>query len=150
MWNERYGIIGAGYEGKDASEFIGGLASWQIGTVVDVRLNPISRKKGLSKRALGAALEDAGMSYLHLPSLGNPRDNREGFAFPGSQEAERAHARYRDLLSAEAAGSSLRRVAELALTQRVAVICFEESERCCHRSLVIEAAKKLMEELVVV
>lgn len=150
MWNERYGIIGAGYEGKDASAFVGGLAAWQIGTVVDVRLNPISRKKGLSKRALAAALEDAGISYLHLPSLGNPRDNREGFAFPGSQEAEQAHARYRSLLTEDVAETALRQVAELALTQRVAVICFEESERCCHRSLVIEAVKKLMEELVAV
>lgn len=150
MWNERYGIIGAGYEGKDASAFVNGLASWRIGTVVDVRLNPISRKKGLSKRGLAASLKESGIRYLHLPALGNPRDNREGFAVPGSQQAEQAHARYRELLTSEAADEALRQVTELALTQRVAVICFEESERCCHRSLVIEAAKKLMQELVVV
>jgi uncharacterized protein (DUF488 family) len=149
MWSERYGIVGAGYEGKDASAFINGLASWQISTVIDVRLNPISRKKGLSKRALAAGLEEAGMSYLHLPALGNPRDNREGFALPGSREAEQAHARYRELLTTETAEAALQQVAELALTERVAVVCFEESERCCHRSLVIDAAKKLMHELVV-
>ncbi|MDR1430587.1 MAG: DUF488 domain-containing protein, partial [Propionibacteriaceae bacterium] len=47
--------------------------------LVDVRQTPISRKRGLSKTALGAALSEAGIDYIHLRELGNPRDNRDGY-----------------------------------------------------------------------
>jgi hypothetical protein len=33
----------------------------------------------MSKRKLAAALADAGIDYMHLPALGNPKDNRQPF-----------------------------------------------------------------------
>jgi hypothetical protein len=33
----------------------------------------------MSKRKLAAALGEAGIGYVHLPALGNPKDNREPF-----------------------------------------------------------------------
>ncbi|PPJ18215.1 hypothetical protein C5E45_10195 [Nocardia nova] len=42
------------------------LAEAGVATVVDVRLTPISRKPGLSKTKLSAALAEAGIRYVHL------------------------------------------------------------------------------------
>jgi phytoene dehydrogenase-like protein len=38
-----------------------------------------SRKPGLSKNGLAARLRDAEIDYVHLPQLGNLRDNRDAF-----------------------------------------------------------------------
>lgn len=148
MWNQTGGIIGIGYEGKDILVFIEELKVWEIGTVVDVRLSPISRKKGFSKRALAEALAAANIGYSHLPALGNPKDNREGFGQPGTPAAKAAGDRFKSYLQQEDAAAAVRHIAELSVQQRVAVLCFEASERCCHRQYVIAEVKDLLEELV--
>jgi uncharacterized protein (DUF488 family) len=139
VWTEKSGIIGAGYEGHDISSFIAHLKPWKIDVLVDVRLNAISRKKGFSKTALSSALAEAGIRYEHLPVLGNPKDNRDGFWSPGTKEAARAHKKYRELLLADSATDALTYLAQLAGTVHVALLCFEASEACCHRRLILEA-----------
>lgn len=139
MWTENSGIIGVGYEGHDISSFIGHLQPWKIDVLVDVRLNAISRKKGFSKTALASALAEAGIRYEHLPVLGNPKDNRDGFWSPGTKEAARAHKKYRELLEQETAAEALNYLAQLAGTAHVALLCFEASQACCHRRLILEA-----------
>lgn len=139
MWTETSGIIGVGYEGHDISSFIHHLEPWKIDIVVDVRLNAISRKKGFSKTALSAALAEAGIRYEHLPVLGNPKDNRDGFWAPGTTASLQAHARYRELLLADSAHAAVHYLAQLAEAEHVALLCFEASEACCHRRLVLEA-----------
>ena len=47
---DRPTIVSIGYEQRDVSELIGLLKANGVVTLVDVRLNPISRKKGFSKR----------------------------------------------------------------------------------------------------
>jgi uncharacterized protein (DUF488 family) len=139
MWTETSGIIGVGYEGHDISSFIHYLQPWKIDVVVDVRLNAISRKKGFSKTALSVALAEAGIRYEHLPVLGNPKDNRDGFWAPGTSASGQAHARYRELLLADSAHAAIDYLAQLAEAEHVALLCFEASEACCHRRLVLEA-----------
>ena len=72
-------LIGVGYEGLTISEYIQVLRDLQVSTLVDVRLNAISRKPGFSKTRLKGYLADAGIQYLHYRELGNPKDNRKGF-----------------------------------------------------------------------
>ena len=84
-------IISIGYERRDLSELIGLLTANGVLTLVDVRLNPISRKRGFSKKALAAALGDAGIDYRHERELGNPKENRDPFR----QGLESARRRYR-------------------------------------------------------
>ncbi|MEV4702404.1 DUF488 domain-containing protein [Actinoplanes sp. NPDC049316] len=48
--------------------------------LVDVRLNPISRKPSLTKTALGRTLAEAGIVHEHRRELGNPKADRAGFA----------------------------------------------------------------------
>ncbi|SEM69999.1 DUF488 domain-containing protein [Nonomuraea pusilla] len=70
--------------------------------LVDVRLTPISRKRGFSKTALATALAAAGIACRHMRALGNPKWNRAGFS---GSPAEPGTARgvYADrLLAAEA------------------------------------------------
>lgn len=147
MWSGCSGLIGVGYEGQDIDTFVRGLEARGVDVVVDVRLNAISRKKGFSKKALRAALDEAGIGYRHMPILGNPRSNRDGFRAPGTDEARSAHDNYRRLLQEELQSGAIDDLAHAALTNHVAVMCFEASERCCHRSLVIEAVERRITQL---
>lgn len=82
--------------------------------LVDVRLNPVSRVRGFSKNRLRERLEASGLVYEHRPELGNPKNNRAGYAEPGTLAAHRAHARFRDsVLSTPSADSALAYLAGL-------------------------------------
>jgi uncharacterized protein (DUF488 family) len=148
MWTETSGVIGAGYEGKDITTFLEELTAWKIRTVVDVRLNPISRKKGFSKKALTGALAEAGIGYLHMPALGNPKDNREGFWSPGTPASKLAGERFESLLDSDTASEKVMELTDLAARQRVAVLCFEASELCCHRRYVLARVKERLAALI--
>ncbi|GAA2509076.1 hypothetical protein GCM10023100_36030 [Actinocorallia cavernae] len=132
------GLWSAGYEGRDIDSFVASLVDCRIGVVADVRLTPISRKKGFSKTRLGGALAEAGIEYTHLRALGNPKDNREPF-WDGRVEVGRA--RFRSLLRSEEAQADLGRLAERARASRVAVLCFEKDESRCHRQVVLETVR---------
>jgi uncharacterized protein (DUF488 family) len=141
MWSESSGLIGVGYEGQDIDTFLQKLEARGVDAVVDVRLNAISRKKGFSKKALCAALNRAGIGYRHMPVLGNPKSNRDGFWKPGTDEARSSHDNYRRLLREELRSNAIDELVNASLSVRVAVLCFEAREQCCHRSLVIEAVE---------
>src|SRR5476649_1046545 len=53
-----------GYEGLGVGEFIDRLRTAGVGTVVDVRELPLSRKKGFSKQSFAEALRAAGIEYV--------------------------------------------------------------------------------------
>ena len=133
------GLWSAGYEGRDIDSFVASLLDSRIHVVADVRLTPISRKKGFSKTRLGEALAEAGIEYTHLRGLGNPKDNREPF-WDGRLDVGRA--RFRGVLRSEEAQSDLDRLAEHARRSRVAVLCFEKDESRCHRQVVLETVRK--------
>lgn len=138
---EQMWIVGHGYEGRTIAQYVADLSAWRADVVVDVRLNAISRKKGFSKTALRAALADAGIRYEHRPELGNPKDNRGGFWAPGSADHAQAVHRFGELLGADAALEAVQEVADMAMSERVVLLCFEASERCCHRQVVLERVK---------
>jgi uncharacterized protein (DUF488 family) len=122
-----------GYEGRSAAEVVD-LAR-DAAVLVDVRYNALSHKPGLSKSRLGAALAEAGVEYLHLRALGNPRDNRDAFRAgdPGAYDVLRARLRTGEGADAVAL------VAERARHETVALLCVEREPERCHRSLVAEA-----------
>jgi uncharacterized protein (DUF488 family) len=132
-----------GYEGRDAEQFVRDLDAAGIEVVVDVRLNPISRKKGFSKRLLAEHLAAAGIEYEHLRALGNPQDNRAGFS-GDDLELRQASARYAELLSAPEAVAALDRVTTLASTGKVALLCFEATDQRCHRRVVLSRVAELL------
>lgn len=133
------GLWSAGYEGRDIDSFVASLLDSRIDVVADVRLMPISRKKGFSKTRLGQALTEAGIEYTHLRGLGNPKENRAPF-WDGRLDVGRA--RFRDVLRSEEAQADLDRLAEHAQQSRVAVLCFEKDESRCHRQVVLETVRE--------
>ena len=139
------GLMGVGYEGATPEEVLKELNGRGVTTLVDVRLNPISRKKGFSKKSLSEFLAANGVQYLHAPALGNPRDNREAYAEVGTDDGNAARARYRQLLKESPAAEALQDLAALAETSSIAVFCYEQSELRCHRHEVLRAARDLIE-----
>ena len=131
-----YGALGVGYEGRDICAFVAELVEHGVTRVVDVRLTPISRKRGFSKTALRDALHDAGITYEHHKALGNPKDNRPGFR-GSQQELDEAKARYAQLLAEPDAQTALDDVSTYAETERIAVLCFEADQHRCHRDVVL-------------
>lgn len=136
-------LYGWGYEGRSVEDLVTYVQRAGAHVVVDIRLNPISRKRGFSKRALTAHLHAAGLVYMHLPALGNPVDNRAGFAIPDSADAATAHERFTtEVLDAQGAVEALGTIADLLQEGPVVLLCFEADQRSCHRSLVIEALQQ--------
>src|SRR5437762_2686204 len=81
------------------------------------------------------ALAEAGIGYVHLPALGNPKDNRKPFRLGDPASRQRFRARLRD----ESASRALDHIAGLLDRGAVAVLCFERGHEHCHRHLVAEA-----------
>jgi uncharacterized protein (DUF488 family) len=132
------GVIGVGYERRSATDLVDALATSGVALVVDVRLNPVSRRAGLSKTALARALAGSGIAYEHRPELGNPKPNRAGFAGSAGELAE-ARARYWTLLDGPDSSQALDELAGLGEHQLVALLCYEADQRRCHRDVLIEA-----------
>jgi uncharacterized protein (DUF488 family) len=139
------GLMGVGYEGASLQDLLLELNGRRVTTLVDVRLNPISRKKGFSKKSLAEFLTANGIAYLHVPALGNPKDNREAYAEVGTNEGNAARKRYRQLLSEPAGVQAIKELASLAEVSSVAVFCYEHSELRCHRHEVLRAARDLLD-----
>ncbi|GAB2481171.1 hypothetical protein GCM10027063_24130 [Promicromonospora xylanilytica] len=143
--NRVSGLHGWGYEGRTVEDLLDYTREVGAQTVVDVRLNPVSRKRGFSKRILTEHVESAGIGYLHLPALGNPVDNRAGFADPQSDAARAAHHRFnQEVMQKPEAAEALDRISGLLDSGPVVLVCFEADARCCHRSLVINALTEVL------
>ena len=134
-------IHGWGYQGRSVEELVAFARTQGVTTVIDVRLNPISRKPGFSKRRLEESLRRSGIAYIHRPELGNPKDNRPGFAAPGTAAGREAHRRFEcEVLATDSAAAALSEVDRLARETGVVLLCFESDESLCHRALVRDAA----------
>ncbi len=66
----------AGYEGRKPADLFASLRGAGVELLIDVRDVPISRKPGFSKTALSQGLAVAGIGYLHLKGLGDPKPGR--------------------------------------------------------------------------
>ncbi|MFF5205035.1 DUF488 family protein [Streptosporangium sp. NPDC000396] len=135
------GIVGIGYEGRDLESVVKDALAYGLTTLIDVRLNPISRKPGLSKRRLAAAMAENGIEYVHMPQLGNPKWNRAGFGGSATELAE-ARDNYAVHVASPEAEAAVDKIAIWAQKGLVAVLCFEADERRCHRSVVLDQVRQ--------
>jgi uncharacterized protein (DUF488 family) len=136
-------LVSLGYEGRSVDELVAGLLRQSVTVLVDVRLTPLSRKPGLSKRKLAEALQAAGIRYLHLRALGNPKDNRVQFR-AGDPDS---HAVFRQLMTEREGAEALRHVAELLDGETVALLCVERDDQACHRHLVAAELQRVEPKL---
>lgn len=138
-------IYSVGYEGLEVTGLVEILRSARVTALVDVRLNPTSRRPGWSKKSLQAALEAARISYRHERSLGNPPENRDSFRRGDGEEGRR---RMREILT-NGSGPALQRLVEEAQAGRIAVLCVERGASQCHRQVITDMAQEIDPEIEV-
>jgi uncharacterized protein (DUF488 family) len=132
------GLITIGYEGRTLADYLAQLRGAGVTLLCDVRRNPISRKKGFSRRALALACADLGIGYTHLPELGIASNERKEVRTPADREA--LFERYeRETLAKET--GTLNRIEKWIQDdlQCVALTCFERNPCECHRRCVAKA-----------
>lgn len=130
-------IFTIGYEATTMAEFLAALKGAGVERVIDVRALPLSRRPGFSKSPLGAALNEAGIDYVHLKALGTPSDGRAAARAGRQEELERIYADQLELPEAIVQAEQMR---ELAAEKPSALLCYEREPESCHRSLLLAAA----------
>src|SRR5579863_10110496 len=99
-----------GYQSHSPGSFLRVLSANRVAIVVDVRRNPVSRKRGFSRAPLQEMVGRVGIEYLHLPALGTPRAIRKFYQRTGNVGV--ALERYEEYLQSQ--HSSLRELTGLA------------------------------------
>jgi uncharacterized protein (DUF488 family) len=128
-------LYSVGYEKALLKDLIATLADAGVAVLLDVRDRPISRRPGFSKRQLAAAIEDAGMRYVHLAALGTPP---EGRLAGRRREWARFWAIVEDKLARPEAELDLQRAADIARAAPSCLLCYEASWQSCHRSRIAD------------
>lgn len=129
-------IFTIGYEATTVREFIAALKSAGVERVIDVRALPLSRRPGFSKSPLRAALEEAGIDYVHLKALGTPSEGRTAARAGRHADLERIYAGQLELPEAMVQSAQM---LELAREKPSALLCMEREPAHCHRTLLLKA-----------
>jgi uncharacterized protein (DUF488 family) len=124
-----------GYEKTLLTDVVSTLAAARVATLIDVRDRPISRRPGFSKRQLAAAIEDAGMRYVHLQALGTPPDGRLAGR---RREWDRFWGIVEEKLTRPEAELALQQAGEIAGAAPSCLLCYEADWQICHRRRVAE------------
>jgi uncharacterized protein DUF488 len=134
-------LMTIGYEGVSAEAYLNKLIRNGVQILVDVRRNPISRKYGFSKGRLSELVGKCGMDYVHYPSLGIDSSRRANLGDAASYA--KLFEEYRKNLPTRA--TELAEIADLVARdgKRVALTCFEQDHKSCHRDSVANAITKL-------
>jgi uncharacterized protein (DUF488 family) len=129
-------IFTIGYEGATVGEFLNAIREAGVERLIDVRALPLSRRPGFSKSPLRAALEEAGIEYVHLRALGTPVDGRAAARAGRHEDMARIYAGQLELPEAIAQGAKM---LALAAECPSALLCFEREPAHCHRALLLDA-----------
>jgi uncharacterized protein (DUF488 family) len=124
----------AGYQGRELDAFVRLMTRHEITQVIDVRERPSSRRPGFAKSPLAAALESAGIRYVHVREAGNPF-RHEGL------ESKAILAKYARHIDAHP--EIVNQVATLARERPSALLCFEHDPSECHRSVLADRVARV-------
>jgi uncharacterized protein (DUF488 family) len=138
-------LFTVGYEGRSIDELVDALHVAGVQRLIDVRELPLSRRRGFSKTALGDVLRRAGILYVHVKALGNPKPNRERY---WAGDIEGGAAVYRAHLN-NGSRSALIELAESLGDHPACLLCFERDHTVCHRDVIVEELQGLAPRLKV-
>lgn len=138
-------LFTVGYERRSLDELIAELIDADIDRLIDVRELPLSRRRGFSKTALSDALRKAGIEYVHVKALGNPKPNRERY---WAGDVEGGAAVYRKHLN-NGSRSALVELADSLGEDPACLLCFERDHTECHRDVIVEALQELRPQLTI-
>ena len=136
-------VFTIGYEARDVPGLVNDLAAAGIEVLVDVRELPLSRRRGFSKTALRAAVEDAGIAYLHERAVGNPKPFRDAWK---AGDAATGTAGYIAHLK-NGPPTSVDALAQRVAEGGVCLMCVEHDPSDCHRSLLVNALGERLDGL---
>lgn len=134
-------IFTIGYEKSTIDDFVNRLADAEIDVLVDVRELPLSRKKGFSKNGLNAAVREAGIDYMHVKALGDPKPGREAARAGNHDLFVEIFTQHMDGKDAQ---SALTELADAVKGKRICLTCFERHHEGCHRKIVAERLSALV------
>ncbi len=136
-----------GYEGRKIDDYIESLLAHGVKVLIDVRRNPISRKKGFSKNSLAGFLRNHHIDYIHMPELGISSDQRKNIKTDDDYKKLFIHYKKNELAENQ---TSIRKIIDiLQINKRVAITCFEREVEKCHRHCVSQAVATLHGHLLV-
>lgn len=128
-------VFTIGYERRDGDELIRCLHEAEVDLLVDVRERALSRKPDFRKNALQQRCQAAGLDYENWPRLGSTAHQRRQLWETG--DFRTFARRYRDFARRRRA-DELDRLAAVARTRRIALLCYERDHEGCHRSIVAD------------
>jgi uncharacterized protein (DUF488 family) len=131
-----------GYEQAKPDAVLGELKRARVDLLVDTRAVAASRRPGFSKRQLAAALDEAGIAYVHLQKLGTPAEGRQAARAGDLDTLWRIYGRHIKTPEAQAALAEL--IALIKSGKRVCLLCYERDPNYCHRSRIAALVKQRM------
>ena len=126
-------LLTIGYEGCTIGGVIAALKAAGVSLLIDVRAVAASRKPGFSKRQLAAALDEAGISYVHLQGLGTPKSGRDAVR---AGHPERMVPIFNEHMTSDRAQAELAMAKDLVRDSKACLLCFERDPAHCHRRIV--------------
>jgi uncharacterized protein (DUF488 family) len=129
-----------GYERSSLADFVATLQLHGVDVLCDIRDRAQSRVAGFSKTPLAAALNDAGIEYLHLGELGDPKEGRDAAR---AGQLEKFRSVYEGVLENPAAQSALNKIRDMVDDQTVCLLCYERDEKHCHRKMVADRLREM-------
>ena len=131
-----------GYEQAKPAAVLNELKRAKIELLVDTRAVAASRRPGFSKRQLAAALDEAGIAYLHLQKLGTPAEGRAAARAGDTDKLWKIYEKH--IRQAEPQEELAQLVDLIKSGKRVALLCYCRDPKACHRSRIVANVKKRM------
>jgi uncharacterized protein (DUF488 family) len=129
-----------GYEKAKPQAVLEELARAKIDLLVDTRAIAASRRAGFSKRQLAAALDEAGIAYVHLQKLGTPAKGREAAHKGDYETAWKIYDKHVKTADAQRELADL--ISFIKDGKRVCLLCYERNPAECHRSRIAALVRK--------
>lgn len=130
-----------GYEGKSLEHYLDYLIINDIRVLCDVRKNAYSQKYGFTEYQLERACKGIGIKYIHIPELGIESDMRQNLSTQADYDVLFD---YYEKNTLPKNWNYLLKVRDVINQEgRVALTCFEQNPKQCHRSRVAKALMNL-------
>lgn len=131
-------VLTVGHSTRSQRDFVVLLKAHGVQRLVDVRTIPRSRHNPQFNRdRLAPALRRAGISYLHIKTLGGLRHARADSLNTAWRNA--SFRGFADYMQTREFAQGLRRLMKLAKSKQTAIMCAEAVPWRCHRSMIADA-----------
>lgn len=131
-------VFTIGHSNRSLEDFVALLKTYDIQCVADVRTVPRSRHNPqFNKDTLPQSLQEEGITYVHLGSLGGLRHARKDSTNLGWRNA--SFRGFADYMETPEFKAGVEQLLQTAKVKRTALMCAEAVPWRCHRSLIADA-----------